>query len=99
MTGDDWVTAGSYTFEPDPKPGDAVSRKQHEVERDMVERFTAAYKGQNRLLRKVAEAVDAAYPPEEFRYFDGRRATPPGDIVRQFIVTPAEEAEKMVGDG
>jgi hypothetical protein len=60
------------------------------LEADLQERMRAVHKGHNRLLRKVAAAVDEAWPPDQYQE-DGQS---PGDIVRGFLVEPAEEANK-----
>lgn len=82
-----WMSGG-FVYESETP--EAVARRRHELEAELVHRLTAVHKGQNRLLRKVAEAVDEAWPPDQI--LPGNVA--PGDIVRGFIVVPAEEAKR-----
>lgn len=82
-----WMSGG-FIYESETP--EAVVRRRHALEAELVHRLTAVHKGQNRLLRKVAEAVDEAWPPDQYTE-DGRS---PGDIVRGFIVVPAEEAKR-----
>lgn len=86
-----WQSNGTFSFESDEEADVRETRIRLEREADIQERLRVVYKGQNRLLRKVAEAVDAAFPPDEYGNGHGTGHIAPGDIVRQFIVKPAEE--------
>lgn len=79
-----WATNGTFTYESD----DSRQARELDREADIQERLARVHKGQDHLLRVVAKAVDEAWPPEHFNLLDGRRAVPPGDIVRGFIVGP-----------
>lgn len=82
-----WSTGG-FEFVPNGEP--AATRRFLNQEAELQERLKAVHKGYNRLLRKVAAAVDEAWPPDQI--LPGNTA--PGDIVRGFIVDPGEEASK-----
>jgi hypothetical protein len=87
-----WSSNGTFSFDAD-EVADVVGKRLQQ-EADIQDRLATIYKGQNRLLRRVAEAVDAAWPPDQYQE-DGLA---PGDIVRQFIVTPKEGAAERVQD-
>jgi hypothetical protein len=83
--GEYWASNGTFTFEPD-------------VRTDITRGLTNIYKGQNRLVEAIAKAVEEAWPSEYLQYYDGRRATPPAEIVRQFLIEHLEEVAKDGGD-
>lgn len=68
-------------------------RRAEELRREaeILERLAVVYKGQNRLVRQIAKALDDEFPPSQ------AGDTTPGDIARQFLVTPAEEAKETLG--
>jgi hypothetical protein len=64
-----------------------------EMEAQRKRQEAVVHRGQNRLLEKVAEILDLNFPPSDFS-----SKPSPGDIVRQFIIKPTEEAHSAVSD-
>lgn len=57
--------------------------------------FNDTLRAQNLFLEKIAQAVDAEFPPEELSY---TFKTSPGEIVRRYIV-PIGQSTEEVKDG
>lgn len=113
MSEQEFESYGTFTFSADgPGDGadDAIAqhqaweehkrelRRAEELRREaeIQERLAIVYKGQNRLVRQIAKALDDEFPPGQ-RYTIHADDPSPGDIVRQFLVTPAEEAKETLG--
>lgn len=54
--------------------------------------FNDTLRAQNLFLEKIAQAVDAEFPPEELSY---TFKTSPGEIVRRYIVPIGQSTEEV----